>query len=205
MISNELILAADAAANPLLPNPWEILVTAAGFAVLLFLVVTYIAPAFEKSYQDRVTAIEGGLEKAEAAQAEATDREGLAIGDHSCQRGLGVGVELALRTADTRRRGTGLNHGTTPCTRWRQSTVQLPPDRSVPLATGTAKEGAADSCDQQDGRARERIALQISDVLRCRRQAGPQCPVKTATSTLRSHACCRRRDLPTPASGRHTS
>jgi len=34
-------------------------------------VVKYIAPAFEKSYQDRVTAIEGGLEKAEAAQAEA--------------------------------------------------------------------------------------------------------------------------------------
>ena len=71
MISNELILAAGAGANPLLPNPWEILVTAAGFAVLLFIVVKYIAPAFEKSYQDRVTAIEGGLEKAEAAQAEA--------------------------------------------------------------------------------------------------------------------------------------
>ena len=71
MISNELILAAGAGANPLLPNPWEILVTAAGFAVLLYIVVKYIAPAFEKSYQDRVTAIEGGLEKAEAAQAEA--------------------------------------------------------------------------------------------------------------------------------------
>lgn len=71
MIRTELILAADEQANPLIPNWWEVLVTAVGFAVLMYIVVKFIAPALEKSYQDRVDAIEGGLEKAEKAQAEA--------------------------------------------------------------------------------------------------------------------------------------
>lgn len=71
MIRTDALLAASEGANPLLPNWWEILVTAVGFAVLMFLVVKYIAPALETSYQNRVDAIEGGLEKAEKAQAEA--------------------------------------------------------------------------------------------------------------------------------------
>lgn len=73
MNSTDFILAAGEGANPLLPNPWEILVTAVGFAVLLFIVIKVIAPKFEQAYEDRVTAIEGGLEKAEAAQKEAEE------------------------------------------------------------------------------------------------------------------------------------
>lgn len=73
MIRSEAVLlaAGEGSANPLLPNWWEILVTAVGFAVLMFLVFKYIVPALESSYQNRVDAIEGGLEKAEKAQAEA--------------------------------------------------------------------------------------------------------------------------------------
>lgn len=71
MIRSEMIIAAAEGANPLLPNWWEVLVTAVGFAVLMFIVVKFVVPALEKSYQDRVHAIEGGLERAEAAQAEA--------------------------------------------------------------------------------------------------------------------------------------
>ncbi len=70
MITAEVILAAEGA-NPLVPNIWELLVTAVSFAVLLFVVKKFIAPTFEKNYTDRVEAIEGGLEKAEAAQLEA--------------------------------------------------------------------------------------------------------------------------------------
>lgn len=66
-----LILAAPEGSNPLIPNWWEILVTAAGFAVLMFIVVKFVVPAFEKIYTERVEAIEGGIAKAEAAQAEA--------------------------------------------------------------------------------------------------------------------------------------
>lgn len=71
MITAEVILAASEGANPLVPNWWEVLVTAVAFAVLLFVVTKFIAPIFEKSYTDRVEAIEGGIEKAEEAQAEA--------------------------------------------------------------------------------------------------------------------------------------
>ncbi|MFC0582587.1 F0F1 ATP synthase subunit B [Micrococcoides hystricis] len=71
MIRADLLLAAAEGAHPLIPNWWEVLVTAVGFAVLMIIVVKVIVPAFEKAYQERVDAIEGGLERAEKAQAEA--------------------------------------------------------------------------------------------------------------------------------------
>lgn len=71
MISATLIQAAEGDANPLVPNLWEALVALIGFVVLLFVVIKWIWPAFEKAYQNRVEAIEGGLEQAEEAKAEA--------------------------------------------------------------------------------------------------------------------------------------
>lgn len=71
MISTVLIQAADDDANPLVPATWEIVVAALGFLALLAIVVKVIAPRFETAYQNRVEAIEGGLNKAEEAQAEA--------------------------------------------------------------------------------------------------------------------------------------
>jgi F-type H+-transporting ATPase subunit b len=68
---NAAIMAAEEGANPLIPNGWEILVTLAGFAVLMFIVIKYVMPAFEKTFAERTEAIEGGIAKAEAAQAEA--------------------------------------------------------------------------------------------------------------------------------------
>lgn len=70
MISADVLHAAGEA-SPLVPNPWEILATGLGFIVLMIVVVKFIVPAFEKTYQQRVEAIEGGLNKAEEAQAEA--------------------------------------------------------------------------------------------------------------------------------------
>ncbi|MBG6083635.1 F0F1 ATP synthase subunit B [Zhihengliuella flava] len=70
-MNEAVILAAAEGANPLLPNWWEILVTVLGFAVLLFIVTKFVVPAFEKTYEERSQAIEGGIAKAEAAQAEA--------------------------------------------------------------------------------------------------------------------------------------
>lgn len=66
-----LMMAAEEGASPLAPDWWEILITGLGFLILLYLVVKFIAPTFEKIYQDRKEAIEGGLAKAEKAQAEA--------------------------------------------------------------------------------------------------------------------------------------
>lgn len=67
------ILAAEGeAVNPIIPNGWEILVVAIAFAILMYIVVKKVVPAFEKIYAERAEAIEGGIAKAEEAQAEAT-------------------------------------------------------------------------------------------------------------------------------------
>lgn len=60
-----------ASENPLLPNGWEMLITTIGFAILVFAAIKWIVPMFERTYAERTEAIEGGLAKAEAAQAEA--------------------------------------------------------------------------------------------------------------------------------------
>lgn len=67
-----IVRAATEGANPLMPNWWEILVVAVGFAVLLWIVVKFVVPAFEKTFAERAEAIEGGIAKAEKAQAEAS-------------------------------------------------------------------------------------------------------------------------------------
>ncbi|MFJ3956524.1 F0F1 ATP synthase subunit B [Arthrobacter sp. NPDC090010] len=70
---DRLILASgDSSANPLVPNVWEMGVVLVGFLVLLFIAVKFVVPMFEKTFAERAEAIEGGIAKAEKAQAEAT-------------------------------------------------------------------------------------------------------------------------------------
>lgn len=69
-MDNAVILA-EGASNPLLPNWWELLVSLVAFLILLFIVAKVAVPMFERTYEERAAAIEGGIEKAEAAQAEA--------------------------------------------------------------------------------------------------------------------------------------
>ena len=71
---NQAIISAatEGGTNPLVPNPWEMLVVFAGFALLMFIVVKYVVPMFEKTFAERAEAIEGGIAKAEKAQAEAS-------------------------------------------------------------------------------------------------------------------------------------
>ncbi|MPZ00881.1 MAG: F0F1 ATP synthase subunit B [Actinophytocola sp.] len=65
------VLAAEGAPNPILPHVSEIILGTIAFLVLLFVLWKYAVPRFEKLYEERVEAIEGGIEKAEKAQAEA--------------------------------------------------------------------------------------------------------------------------------------
>lgn len=64
--------ATEGGTNPLVPNPWEMLVVFAGFAVLMYIVVKFVVPMFEKTFAERAEAIEGGIARAEKAQAEAS-------------------------------------------------------------------------------------------------------------------------------------
>jgi F-type H+-transporting ATPase subunit b len=57
--------------NPLLPHTAEIIF---GFVFLILLAIAFakfVVPRFEKAYADRTAAIEGGMEQAKQAQAEA--------------------------------------------------------------------------------------------------------------------------------------
>src|SRR5215212_4063228 len=65
------ILAAEEAHNPLIP-PWgEIIVGTIAFAIVFFVFAKFVAPRFEQVFRARREAIEGGIERAEAMQAEA--------------------------------------------------------------------------------------------------------------------------------------
>jgi F-type H+-transporting ATPase subunit b len=64
------ILAAESA-NPLLPPLGEIIIGLIAFAVVMFVFFKFLAPRFEQVFRARREAIEGGIERAEAMQAEA--------------------------------------------------------------------------------------------------------------------------------------
>jgi F-type H+-transporting ATPase subunit b len=64
-------LAEDNAPNPVLPHTIEIIVGVIAFALLYRVLSKAVVPRFEKAFEDRTNAIEGGIARAEQAQAEA--------------------------------------------------------------------------------------------------------------------------------------
>lgn len=67
-----IVLAAETEEiNPLVPQTAEIVVALITFGILYWFVWKVVVPRFEKAYAERTAAIEGGIEKAETAQAQA--------------------------------------------------------------------------------------------------------------------------------------
>lgn len=60
-----------AAENPLFPAIPEIIASVVFITILTFVISRYVVPRFEATYAERTAAIQGGIEKAEKAQAEA--------------------------------------------------------------------------------------------------------------------------------------
>jgi F-type H+-transporting ATPase subunit b len=69
-VVNTLILAADEP-SPVLPHPAEIILGLVAFLILLWVMKKFVTPRFEALYAERAAKIEGGIEKAEQAQAQA--------------------------------------------------------------------------------------------------------------------------------------
>ena len=65
------ILAATEGENPLLPPIGDIIIGLIAFALVVFVFIKLVGPRFEQVFQARREAIEGGIERAEAMQAEA--------------------------------------------------------------------------------------------------------------------------------------
>jgi F-type H+-transporting ATPase subunit b len=57
--------------NPIVPIWQEIVVGGIAFALLCIVLMKFVFPRMEQTFQARVDAIEGGIKRAEAAQAEA--------------------------------------------------------------------------------------------------------------------------------------
>ena len=73
MLTEILAVAAETEETPslLIPQPYDILWSAVCFAIILFFFVWKFLPAIKKTLDARAEAIEGGIKKAEIAQAEA--------------------------------------------------------------------------------------------------------------------------------------
>lgn len=56
---------------PLIPHPAEMVVGVIAFAILYWIYAKKVVPSMERMYAERTAAIEGGMAKAEEAQAEA--------------------------------------------------------------------------------------------------------------------------------------
>ncbi|MGH3330256.1 MAG: F0F1 ATP synthase subunit B [Nocardioidaceae bacterium] len=71
---NSITLAAGEELNPLIPHPVEIVLSLVVFGLLYLAVKKWVVPNFEKTFAERTSAIEGGLQAAETKQAEADAR-----------------------------------------------------------------------------------------------------------------------------------
>ncbi|MFD9939371.1 F0F1 ATP synthase subunit B [Nonomuraea sp. NPDC059023] len=65
------LLAAEEGYNPLLPHTYELVVGIFAFAVVAFFLIKVLVPRVQKTLAERTDAIEGGIKRAEEAQAEA--------------------------------------------------------------------------------------------------------------------------------------
>jgi F-type H+-transporting ATPase subunit b len=61
----------EEAPSPVLPHLEEVILGLVAFLILLFVMRRFVVPRFEKLYEERTEQIEGGIERAQAAQAEA--------------------------------------------------------------------------------------------------------------------------------------
>src|SRR3954463_12424701 len=57
--------------NPIIPIWQELVIGTIAFAILCFVLMKFVFPRMEETFRARVDAIEGGLKRAETAQAEA--------------------------------------------------------------------------------------------------------------------------------------
>lgn len=92
-MSFSLLAEAGAAPNPLLPHTAEIVVGFIAFGLLYLVMRRKVVPMFEKAFTARTAAIQGGIERAEKAQAEAA----LALTQYSEQLGKAQAESQAIR------------------------------------------------------------------------------------------------------------
>jgi len=71
MVNTAIVLAQESEPSPIIPHASEIILGLVAFLLLLWVLQKFAFPRFEALYKERAEKIEGGIKKAEEAQAEA--------------------------------------------------------------------------------------------------------------------------------------
>ena len=71
MITYILAVEAETEHNPIIPLWQEVVLGLIAFSILCFVLMKFVFPRMEETFRARVDAIEGGIKRAEVAQAEA--------------------------------------------------------------------------------------------------------------------------------------
>ena len=122
--------------NPIIPHLAEIIVGLIAFGILYYFLKKYVIPMFERTFAERTAAIEGGLERAERAQAEAqralelyraqlaeARHEAAKLREQAREQGAAIIAEMREQAQTEARRITEAAH------------AQIEADRAVALAT----------------------------------------------------------------------
>jgi F-type H+-transporting ATPase subunit b len=163
-----------AAENPIIPALPEIIVAIVFVLILTFIIARMVVPRFEQTFKERAEAIEGGIEKAERAQAEAqaaleqyqsqlADARGEAaqIKEQARTEGAQIVAEMRERAQAEADRIVGAAHAQLEAER-NQIVNQLRGELGG-LATSLAGRIVGESLDD-DERARRTVDRFISDL-----------------------------------------
>lgn len=162
------ILTADNATDPnsypILPEWGELIFGLVTFAIFYFIVARYVVPRLEQIFAERTAAIEGGIAKAEQAQAEATAAleeyqrelqrarsEAARIREDARAEAAQIGAELRQRAQEDAARITAGAQQQIDAER-QQAMVQLRTEvgrLAVDLASRVVQESLADDARQQ--------------------------------------------------------
>lgn len=151
--------------NPLLPHPIELVLSLVVFGILLFAVKKFVVPAFEKTFAERTTAIEGGLKAAETKQAEADAKlaeleKQLADARHEAARireearEQGAAIVAEMREQAQAESNRIVEHGKTQIEAERQQAVTSLRAEVGTLATGLAGRIVGESLDDEARQSR---------------------------------------------------
>ncbi|MDP9823838.1 F0F1 ATP synthase subunit B [Nocardioides massiliensis] len=161
---NETVLAAEEL-NPLVPHLSELILSAAFFLLLVFLITKFVAPRFEQAFAERTAAIEGGIEAAESKQAEADAKlaeleqqlsearhEAARIREEAREQGAAIVAEM--REQAQAEAGRIVEHGKAQIDAERQQAVTQLRAEVGALATGLAGRIVGESLDDEARQSR---------------------------------------------------
>ena len=174
--------AEESGPNPVIPNGGELIIGLLTFAIVVFVLMKYAWPQMEATFQARRDAIEGGIKRAEEAQAEAqrllgeyrqqlseARTEAAQIRDNA--RAEGQRIIEEMRTTAQEESGRIVARGEEQLTMQRQQVVRELRGEIGTLATGLAERVVGETLT--DDPARQRTIDRFLDDLDLMAQSVP--------------------------------